>query len=136
MRITKRELDDLSFKVIGAAIEVHKRLGPGLLESVYQKCLEIELSSCNLKYKKEMDIPVYYRDRLIDMQFRCDFFVEDILVVELKAVSEVLPIHEAQVLNYINLLEVPKGILINFNVSNIFYQGQKTFVNKYYEMLI
>jgi hypothetical protein len=83
-----------------------------------------------------MDIPVYYRDRLIDMQFRCDFFVEDILVVELKAVSEVLPIHEAQVLNYINLLEVPKGILINFNVSNIFYQGQKTFVNKYYEMLI
>jgi len=83
-----------------------------------------------------MDVPVYYRDRLIDMQFRCDFFVEDILVVELKAVSEVLPIHEAQVLNYINLLEVPKGILINFNVSNIFYQGQKTFVNKYYEMLI
>lgn len=83
-----------------------------------------------------MDIPVYYRDRLVDMQFRCDFFVEDILVVELKAVSEVLPIHEAQVLNYINLLEVPKGILINFNVSNIFYQGQKTFVNKYYEMLI
>ncbi len=83
-----------------------------------------------------MDVPVYYRDRLIDMQFRCDFFVEDIPVVELKAVSEVLPIHEAQVLNYINLLEVPKGILINFNVSNIFYQGQKTFVNKYYEMLI
>lgn len=126
----------MSFKVIGAAIEVHKRLGPGLLESVYRKCLEIELSACNLKYKREMDIPVYYRDRLVDMQFRCDFFVEDILVVELKAVSEVLPIHEAQVLNYINLLEVPKGILINFNVSNIFYQGQKTFVNKYYEMLI
>lgn len=132
---TKKEIDDLSYKILGAAIEVHKHLGPGLLESVYQKCLAIEFSNQRIVFAQEQEIPIIYKGHLIENQFRFDFLVEELIVVELKSVSEILPIHHAQVINYINLLKVPKGILINFNVANLFHQGQKTFVNKYYDLL-
>ncbi len=132
---SKKEIDQLSYKIIGAAIEVHRHLGPGLLESVYQKCLAIEFSSQDIFFTQELEIPIIYKDHIIDNQFRCDFLVGNLIVVELKSVSELLPIHHAQVINYINLLKVPKGILINFNVSNLFHQGQKTFVNRYYDVL-
>ncbi|MDP2041172.1 MAG: GxxExxY protein [Algoriphagus sp.] len=133
MRTSKKEVDDLSYQIIGAAIEVHRHLGPGFLESVYQKCLAIELAERELSFQQELELPFTYKNHTIVGQFRCDFFVENLIVVEIKAVSELLPIHQAQVINYMNLLQIPKGILLNFNVMNLFHQGQKTFVNKYYE---
>ena len=135
MRNTRKQIDELSYQIIGAAIEVHKHIGPGMLESVYQTCLEIELTERGLSFKQEFDIPIEYKGHHIQGQFRFDFFVEELIVVELKAVSELLPIHEAQVINYMNLLKIPKGILLNFNVTNLFHHGQKTFVNKYFGSL-
>jgi GxxExxY protein len=132
---SKKALDNLSYKIIGAAIEVHRHLGPGLLESVYQKCLAIEFANQEIIFRQELQVPLEYKGQRIDTEFRCDFLVEELIVVELKSVSELLPIHQAQVINYINLLKVPKGLLINFNVGNVFHQGQKTFVNKYYDAL-
>ncbi len=132
---TRKQIDELSYQIIGAAIEVHKFIGPGMLESVYQTCLGIELTERGLSFKQELEIPIEYKGQHILGQFRCDFFVEELIVVELKAVSELLPIHEAQVINYMNLLKIPKGILINFNVTNLFHYGQKTFVSKYYNSL-
>ncbi len=135
MRNTRKQIDELSYQIIGAAIEVHKHIGPGMLESVYHTCLGIELTERGLSFKQELEIPIEYKEHHIQGLFRCDFFVEELIVIELKAVSELLPIHEAQVINYMNLLKLPKGILLNFNVTNLFHQGQKTFVSKYYESL-
>lgn len=135
MEITKSYLTDLVFRVNGAAIEVHKALGPGLLESVYHKCLKKEFTLRGIKFKSEMSVPVSYKGLEIDTELRCDFFIEDILVVELKAIEYILPIHEAQLLTYMKLLEVPKGLMINFFSVNIFKQGQKTYVNELYRNL-
>jgi len=135
MIATKKSLDDLTYKVIGAAITVHKFLGPGLLESVYQKCLSIELNVLDIPFKTELSIPLIYREQNVETLLRCDFLIENKLVLELKSVSEVLPIHQAQLMNYMNLLKAPKGILINFNVINLFQQGQKTYINKYFDDL-
>ena len=106
---TRKSIDDLSYKIIGAAIEVHRYLGPGLLESVYQKCLAIEFSNLSIPFTQELEIPIIYKSHLIENQFRFDFLVDKLIVVELKSVSELLPIHNAQVINYINLLKAPKG---------------------------
>ncbi|PZX50610.1 GxxExxY protein [Algoriphagus chordae] len=135
MRLTQKTIDNLSYQIIGAAIEVHKHLGPGLLESIYHKCLAIELGNKDLKFTNELVIPIEYKGHFLDTQLRCDFLVEEQIVVEIKSVSEVLPIHHAQIINYLNLLKVPKGVLINFNVVNIFHHGQKTFINNHYEIL-
>jgi len=133
--MTQKYLDELTFNVIGAAIEVHKNMGSGLLESVYQQCMIEELSNRNINFVSEFKVPVVYKGKELDIEFRCDLFVEDCLIVELKSVSEIKPIHDAQVLNYMNLLKVPKGIIINFNCFNIFREGQKTFVNEYFKKL-
>ena len=133
--MTQKYLDELTFNVIGAAIEVHKNMGSGLLESVYQQCMIEELSNRNINFVSEFKVPVVYKGKELDIEFRCDLFVENCLVVELKSVSEIKPIHDAQVLNYMNLLKVPKGIIINFNCFNIFREGQKTFVNEYFKKL-
>ena len=135
MNINKAYLKDLVYKVNGAAIEVHKNLGPGLLESVYHKCLKKELELRGVNYVSELKIPIQYKGLDIDADLRLDLLVEDILVVELKAVECLLPIHEAQILTYMKLLDKPEGLLINFNVSNIFYEGQRTFVNELYRAL-
>ncbi|RAI89233.1 GxxExxY protein [Algoriphagus yeomjeoni] len=135
MALTQKIVNDLSYKIIGAAIEVHKHLGPGLLESIYHKCLAIEFETRNIKFSSELIIPIEYKGHSIDTQLRCDFLVENLIVVEIKSVAEILPIHQAQLINYLNLLKSPKGILINFNVVNIFHHGQKTIVNKYFEVL-
>lgn len=132
---SKTYLKDLVYNVNGCAIEVHKSLGPGLLESVYHKCLIKELSIRGFKFKSEMIIPINYKGIVIDADIKCDLFVEDILVVELKAVDKILPIHEAQILTYMKLLKSPLGLMINFNVTNIYNQGQKTFVNELYKNL-
>ena len=133
--MTQKYLDELTFNVIGAAIEVHKNMGSGLLESVYQQCMIEELSNRNINFVSEFKVPVVYKGKELDIEFRCDLFVEDCLIVELKSISEIKPIHDAQVLNYMNLLKVPKGIIINFNCFNIFREGQKTFVNEYFKKL-
>jgi len=135
MELTKTYLKDLTYKVTGAAIEVHKRLGPGLLESVYHKCLAKELELRKISFKSEYKIPYNYKGFDLDIDFRCDFLIEDILVLEIKSVEEVAPIHIAKLINYMNLLESPKGLMINFNVESLYYDGQKTYVNEFYKSI-
>jgi GxxExxY protein len=135
MKTTRLYLKDLVYKVNGAAIEVHKKLGPGLLESVYHKCLKHELNLRGISFQSELNIPVNYKGLEIEAELRCDLFIEGILPVELKAVENIHPIHEAQLLTYMQLLEAPLGLLINFNVTNIFKAGQRTFVNDLYREL-
>lgn len=130
--ITKTYLKDLTYQVTGAAIEVHKRPGPGLLESVYHKCLAKELEIRGINFVSEYKIPYFYKGFDVDIDFRCDFLIEDILVLEIKSCDEVHPIHIAKLMNYMNLLESPKGLMINFNVINLFLDGQKTYVNDYF----
>ena len=135
MEITKSYLKDLIYKVNGAAIEVHKALGPGLLESVYHKCLKKELSLRNIKYQSELVVKVEYKGLKLDTELRCDLFIEDILPVELKAVDAIHPVHEAQLMTYMKLLNAPEGLLLNFNVAHLFRDGQKTMVNELYREL-
>jgi len=133
--MTKTSLKDLIYQVNGCAIEVHKHLGPGLLESVYHTCLKKELTIRGFEFQTELTIPVYYKGLELETGLRCDLLVEKSLVVELKAVEKVLPIHEAQILTYMSLLEIPIGLMINFNVTHIFKEGQKTYVNERYRYL-
>ena len=123
------------YKVNGAAITVHKELGPGLLESVYHKCLKHELSERGIYYQSELVVEVEYKGLKLDTELRCDLFIERILPVELKAVEYILPVHEAQILTYMKLLKAPEGLLLNFNVSNIYNDGQQTYVNELYREL-
>jgi len=135
MKITKTYLKDLVYQVNGAAIEVHRALGPGLLESVYHKCMKQELKDRKIQFKSEIVVPVHYKGLDLDADLRCDFFIENILAVEIKAVEYVLPVHEAQLMTYMKLLEVPLGLMINFNVTHIFKDGQRTYVNELYKLL-
>lgn len=135
MEITKTYLKDLIYQVNGAAIEVHKNLGPGLLESIYHRCLEKELSIRDFNFNTEYIIPINYKGLQIDANLRCDLYIEKCLVVELKSVEKVLPIHEAQLLTYMKLMQVPMGLIINFNVTNIYKEGQKTYVNEIFRTL-
>ena len=132
---TKKYLDDLTYKVIGAAIEVHKHLGPGLLESVYHSCMFEELRERNIWFQSQLIVNVNFKNTTLDTNLRCDFLVEEYLVVELKSVEAIAPIHQAQVITYMKLLAVPKGLLLNFNTVNIFKNGQQTFVNQLFTQL-
>ena len=132
MGLTQKNIDDLSYQIIGCAIEVHKCIGPGLLESVYEKCLLKELQLKNLQCIAQQIIPLEYKGLQLNAELRYDILVEDLIVVELKAVEGILPIHEAVLLTYMKMLKKPKGIIINFNCTNIFKFGQKTYVNEYY----
>ena len=136
MEKTKEYFTNLIYQVNVAAIEVHKELGPGLLESVYHKCLKHELKLDGIEFCSEMRVPVNYKGSQFDADLRCDLFVENSLIVELKAVEKILPIHEAQLMSYMKLLNVPIGLMLNFNCSNIFREGQKTYVNELYRYLI
>lgn len=132
---SKTFLKDLVYQVNGAAIEVHKHLGPGLLESVYHRCLVKELSIRDFNFQSELVLPINYKGIVVESNLRCDLFVENSLIVELKAVDKVLPIHEAQLMTYMKLLKIPMGLIINFNVTNIYKEGQKTYVNELYRTL-
>ena len=134
--ITQSYLTDLTYKVNGACIEVHRHLGPGLLESVYHEALKEEFVLRNNNFKSEFIIDAIYKGKKLNCDFRCDFLIENVLVLEIKSVRSFDDIHKAKILNYMNLLKVPKGMLINFNVKNIFYEGQETFVNQYFEKLL
>ncbi len=133
--ITQKYLDELTYETIGAAIEVHKIMGRGLLETVYHQCLREELAHRKINFLTEMKIPALYKEKELNIDFRCDLFIENCLIVELKSVQEMTNVFEAQLLTYMKLLKLPKGILINFNCSNIFKQGQKTLVNEYFKLL-
>ena len=133
--MTKSYLKNLVYQVNGAAIEVHKNIGPGLLESVYHKCMEKELTYRGISFQTELRIPIQYKDFSIEADLKCDLVIEEMLIVELKSVKKILQIHEAQILTYMKLLEVPIGLLINFNVTNIYKEGQKTNVNELYRHL-
>ncbi|MDX2046072.1 MAG: GxxExxY protein [Chitinophagaceae bacterium] len=135
MRITKKYIDELTYRIIGCAIEVHKQLGPGLIESVYEKCFSRELSLQFLNFKTQVWVPVSYKGVSIEAELRLDVLVEDLILIELKSIEGILPVHGSQVLTYMKLLQKPKGVLINFNCTNIFREGQKTFVNEYYATL-
>lgn len=132
MKITKSYLDDLTYNIIGCCINVHKELGAGLLEKVYHRCLIEELNYQNISFTSEHTIPVTYRNLTLDTKLRADLFVENCIVLELKSVNELKPYTDAQIITYMKLLKAPKGILVNFNCKNIFNDGQKTFVNKYF----
>jgi GxxExxY protein len=118
---------DFSHSVIGLAIDVHRELGPGLLESAYEECLAYELKQSSIKFVRQEPVPVTYKDVHLDCGYRLDLLVEDRLVVELKSVEELLPIFDAQVLTYMKLAKKSVGLLINFNVP-ILKMGLKRFV--------
>jgi len=111
-----QERDPLTHKVIGCAIEVHRNLGPGLLESAYEICLAYELKHADLLVERQLELPIRYKDVNLDCGYRVDMIVEKQLLIELKAVSELLPVHEAQLLTYMKLTNISKGLLLNFNV--------------------
>ena len=121
------KFDELSSKVIGCAIEVHRELGPGLLESTYEQCLAYELNRAGVPFKIQQQLPVAYKEIELDCGYRIDLFVDDRLIVELKSVEQLLKIHEAQVLTYMKLANIKVGLLINFNVE-ILKKGIRRFV--------
>ncbi|HEV2186919.1 MAG TPA: GxxExxY protein [Stellaceae bacterium] len=107
--------DPLTEKIIGFAIEVHRQLGPGLLESAYEECLCYELGLAKLAYRRQVSLPVTYKAVRLDCGYRIDIVVENRLIIELKAVERLIPIHEAQVITYLKLSSIPTGLLLNFN---------------------
>lgn len=111
------ENDTLTEQIIGAAIQVHRELGPGLLESAYEACLCHELSLNNLKVERQKIIPIFYKGIKLDAGYRLDLVVENKVIVEIKAISEILPVHEAQLLSYLKQVGGGRGLLINFNVK-------------------
>ncbi len=113
------EKDPLSGAVIGAAIEVHRHLGPGLLESAYEACLAHELQHRGIGFQLQVPLPVRYKDVSLECGYRIDAMVEGRLLLELKAVERILPIHAAQILTYMRLASVDTGLLINFNVTRL-----------------
>lgn len=114
-----KEINVITEKIIGSAIEVHKYMGPGLFESVYEKCLCYELELQNLNFERQKFIPIIYKDKKFDYGFRADLVIEKKVLVELKTVSSILPIHEAQIINYLNLSKLNLGLIINFNVPRL-----------------
>jgi GxxExxY protein len=133
--VTKKYLNEITYKVVGCAIEVHRQLGPGLLESVYEKCLIHELQLKGLHVQAQKKIPLQYKGLSLEADLRYDVLVEDVLIAELKAVDGILPVHEAVLLTYMKMLEKPKGIIINFHCTNIFKEGQRTLVNELFASL-
>jgi GxxExxY protein len=122
----------LTDKIIGAAIEVHRHLGPGLLETAYAECLCYELSRQGIRFQRQVAWPVSYKGLKLDCHYKLDLVVEDLVVVELKAVEEMLPVHSAQLLTYLKASGLRVGLLINFNVP-ILTKGLKRMVNRYTE---
>ena len=134
-QITQKFIDYLSHEIIGCAIEIHKEIGPGLLESAYENCLVYLLKKKGFKVESQVEVPITFQGIVVDKAYRLDLLVENLVVVEIKSVSEFAPIHKAQMLTYLKFKKVPKGILINFNCMNIFYEGQQTFITKEYAKL-
>jgi len=120
--MTQKIINDISYKIIGCAIEVHKHLGPGLLESVYEVCFIDEMRSIGLDVKSQIYIPINYKGKSLGGKLKIDILVNDLIIVEEKAVEQMIPLYKAQLLSYLKLANKPKGLLINFNSENIMEQ--------------
>lgn len=132
--MTKTFINQLSYDVVGCAIEVHRQLGPGLLESVYEECFCEELRFQGFKFERQKRIPISYRSKSLEVDLKLDVLVEELIVCELKAVIDIHPVYQAQILSHMKLLEIPKGLLINFCSDNI-VKNTKHFVNEYFSNL-
>lgn len=128
MQIDPSDFNDITGRILAGAIEVHRTLGPGLLESIYAPCLQYELAARSLRYVTQRSIPVVYKDMRLEGCYRLDLIVEDIVVVELKSVTTLLPVYQAQLLTYMGLTDCPAGLLINFNVPRLM-DGVKRLIN-------
>jgi GxxExxY protein len=121
--------NELSGEIIGAAIEVHRVLGPGLLESIYEEAFLAELENRNIQVSRQVEVPVVYKEKRLQNVFRLDFLVAELIVVEVKAVESILPVHEAQLLSYLRLTQKKLGLLINFN-STVLSKSVRRIVNR------
>jgi GxxExxY protein len=126
--MTQKELNEIAYDIVGCAIEVHKQLGPGLLESVYEECLIEEIKRLGLLVESQERIPLIYKGKLLKSELKLDIVVNNCIIVELKSVDEIHPVHKAQLLTYLKLTGIPKGLLINFNCDNITKSGLISFV--------
>jgi len=129
--ISKLEIEKIGKQIVNSAFEVHSELGPGLLESVYEICLYDELTSRNLLVERQLQLPVYYKGKQLQKDFFIDLLVEKSIIIELKAVECLMPVHEVQLLTYMKLANIKLGYLINFNVPLI-KQGIKRKINGYF----
>jgi GxxExxY protein len=120
--ITQTSINQLSYRIVGCAIEVNKELGPGLLESVYLKCLKYLLENEGFEIKSQVPVPVIFKGVDLDCELRLDLLVNDLIIIELKAVDNMIPVYKAQLMTYLKLCDKPKGLLINFNTDNIVSQ--------------
>ncbi len=132
--VQAKRLDEITGQIVDAAIQVHRALGPGLLESAYEACLVSELVQRGFLVERQKDLPVVYRDTQIDCGYRLDLLVEDQVIVEVKAVDKLAPIHDAQVITYLRLSGTKVGLLLNFNVP-LLKDGLRRLVNDYPETL-
>jgi len=119
---TQTQVNNLAYKIVGGAIEVHKNLGPGLLESIYETCLLDELREMGLQIKSQVYVPIIYKNKDLGGHLKLDILVNDLIIVELKAVDVMIPLYKAQLLSYLKLTGKPKGLLINFHCENIVEQ--------------
>ena len=131
----REDLNHLTERIIAAAIEIHRHLGPGLLESAYQECLCFELSQAGIRFQREVPLPVVYKGLKLDCCYRLDLLVEDAVIVEVKSNEGLLPVHSAQLLTYLKASDKEIGLLINFNVP-VLKDGLKRLVNHYEEVPI
>ena len=118
-RITQKYINEVSFKILGCAIEVHKHLGPGLLESIYETCFIEELENAGLSVQSQLYLPIIYKGKNLGNKLKLDILVNDLVIVENKAVEQVIPLLKSQLLSHLKLANKPKGLLINFNCKNI-----------------
>jgi GxxExxY protein len=131
---TKKQTTQLSYQIVGYGIKVHQELGPGLLESVYEKCLKYELEQNGYEVKQQLSVPIQYKGLDLETDLRLDLLVNNQIIVELKAVEVLHPVFEAQLLTYMKLLKKPQGLLINFFTDNI-TKSLKPLVNEYFSEL-
>lgn len=132
--ISKKQITQLSYEITGLAIKVHKCLGPGLLESVYEECLKHELLKKGYKVQQQKLVPVYYDGQLLETRLKLDLMVNNLIIIELKTVEYLLPVHEAQLMTYMKLSGVPQGLLINFYTDNI-TKSMRPLVNDFFREL-
>lgn len=128
--MTQKELTELGYRIVGCAIEVHKQLGPGLLECIYEECFIEELKSNGFQVEAQERIPLIYKGKILKSELKLDLLIDDCIIVELKAVDEIHPIFKAQLLTYLKLSGMPKGLLINFNCENITSKGLVSLVTE------
>ena len=126
----QQRLDSITEKIIGAAISVHRELGPGLLESAYEECVCFELGQLGLRFERQVPLPVQYKKVKLDCGYRMDIVVENLVIVELKAAERIIPVHEAQLLSYLKLARLRVGLLLNFHTP-VLKSGLKRIVNNF-----